>query len=790
MLRRTKKRLLIGLTCAFAAASIACVASACGEEQVTFQPVTVYHSDSTFVSPSGIALGGGNIYVSDATANKLYRLNDEGKVVNSYSFDDAVNGVYAAGDDVYALVGGLAGEVYRFDKALTLQAKAEAEHTPTDALLVGERLYVANRFSNSVSVFDRDLTQGKVIALEEGREPMALTEAQGKVFVACHLPKGPAGEEVVSSTLVVIDPEEEEVSANIRLQNGTGGVKDITTSSDGNYVYLSCLFERYSYPTSQLDRGWSNTNGFAIVDAAKEEVYAGVLVDNVDRGAANPWGIDVIGEGANAKIVVGISGLSEISIVNEQEMMKKLVRVEEGEFDYSLDQVIDHAEFSADIAERFDVGGNGLRSVALAEEEGVQYAYTAQYFDGTVAKVPLESEEASGEREVEVYEIGRQGELTAERLGEILWHDADYFYQGWETCASCHPAAHPDGFNWDEGNDGLGNAKSTKSMLYAHRTPPNLVSGLKENGEIAVRESVQTFYEEDYLDCIDAFLRSMKPVQSPYLNRDGSLTQSAQRGEELFREYGCNVCHSAPLYTDLQPHKSPSLEVDDTWEDRAMDTPTLVEIWRTGPYMFNGSAVTMEDAVRHFVGARPITDEQVKDLAQFILSIGDNGEIYGVEEVFFDKEDGSGECAMRLVAGRTITRVTVRKQWDDARDALVKLTLCDEGGNELAEPVYALLKGMVKGDYAQFSCRVPVPKNLSQGSYYEITITDADDQSEPLATPLRVYADGRYYSQNAAATSVSASEELSKQYERPAEALPAEEEKLLPTAKGRKEERS
>lgn len=790
MLKRTKKRLLVGLMCAFGVSAVAFVASACSEEELSFQPVTVYHSDSVFLSPSGIARSGDNLFVSDATANKLYKLNDDGDVIKAYSFDSAVNGVYASEKDVYALVGGLAGEVYRFDTNLTLLGKAETEHTPTDALLSGGRLYVCNRFSNSVSVFNADLTDPKVIPLEEGREPMALTEAQGKVFVACHLPKGPANAEVVSSTLVVIDPAAEEVSKNIALQNGTGGVKDITTSSDGNYVYLSCLFERYSYPTSQLDRGWSNTNGFAIVDARSEEVYAGVLVDNVDRGAANPWGIGVVGNGTDAKIVVGISGLSEISILDETAMMKKLSDVAAEKYDFTLEEVIDHAEFSADFSERFDVGGNGLRAVLLTEEDGEQFAYTAQYFDGTISRVPLEGDE-TGARRVKTYKLGEQGKLTEERLGEILWHDADYFYQGWETCASCHPGAHPDGFDWDEGNDGLGNAKSTKSMLYAHRTPPNLVSGLKENGEIAVRESVQTFYEEDYLDCMDAYLRSMKPVQSPYLNRDGTLTESAQRGEQLFVEYGCNACHTAPLYTDLQPHTPSSLEADDTWEDRALDTPTLVEVWRTSPYLFNGSAKTMEDAVRQFVGTRPITDGQVKDLAEFILSIGDNGEIYGVEEVFFDKnDDDGGECAVRLVAGRTITRVTVRKQWDDERNALVTLTLCGPSGEALADPVYAVLSGMEAGDYAEFKCRVEIPSDLAKGSYYEITIVDVNDRDSALATPLRVYADNRFYSEarTADATSPVARETSQSTFELP-EALPSQE-KLLPEQLVKKEERS
>ena len=56
---------------------------------------------------------------------------------------------------------------------------------------------------------------------------------------------------------------------------------------------------------------------------------------------------------------------------------------------------------------------------------------------------------------------------------------------------------------------------------------------------------------------IDAYLKSLRPVPSPYLV-DGKLSAAAQRGKKLFfnDEVGCAKCHPAepergPLYTDM-----------------------------------------------------------------------------------------------------------------------------------------------------------------------------------------------------------------------------------------------
>ena len=44
-----------------------------------------------------------------------------------------------------------------------------------------------------------------------------------------------------------------------------------------------------------------------------------------------------------------------------------------------------------------------------------------------------------------------------------------------------------DGLNWDLLNDGLGNPKNAKSMVWSHRTPPVMSRGVRDKMETAAK---------------------------------------------------------------------------------------------------------------------------------------------------------------------------------------------------------------------------------------------------------------------------------------------------------------
>jgi cytochrome c peroxidase len=107
------------------------------------------------------------------------------------------------------------------------------------------------------------------------------------------------------------------------------------------------------------------------------------------------------------------------------------------------------------------------------------------------------------------------------------------------------------------------------------------------------------FYEPDPddLKAVQEYIRSLEPEPSPYLKPNGGLSGAARRGKALFDnpKVGCATCHPAPLYTDLKLHDvATSGELDRT---REFDTPTLVELWATGPYLHDGSATTLREVL-------------------------------------------------------------------------------------------------------------------------------------------------------------------------------------------------
>ena len=82
--------------------------------------------------------------------------------------------------------------------------------------------------------------------------------------------------------------------------------------------------------------------------------------------------------------------------------------------------------------------------------------------------------------------------------------------------------------------------------------------------------------EDEIYESIDEYLKSLKPLPSPYL-QNGKLSAKAKRGKKIFEE-NCASCHSGQYYTDQKQYK-----VDwTTGPDKGlpMDVPALNECWR------------------------------------------------------------------------------------------------------------------------------------------------------------------------------------------------------------------
>jgi YVTN family beta-propeller protein len=594
-----------------------------------------------YLSPVAMVADGAGktLYIAEATARQVAVFDTEAaKVTATIRTPAEPTGLALTNDGalLYVTCAGPQGKICVID---TRQAKLlrtlPAGHTPTAPALSpdGEFLYVCNRFGNEVSVINT--REGKqvteILAL---REPVAAAiTPDGKwLYVGNLLPHGPAKADSVACNVSVIDAGKNAFDRDIPLPNGSTGLHGVTISPDGRFVFVSHILARYTVPTTQLERGWINTNAVSIIDASRKGLIETVLLDDVDYGAANPWALACTSD--SKYLCVTHAGIHELSVIDVAAMIDKIKTYSRTNAGSTADaysayssgtqlpsDIPNELSFLYGLRSRVKLLGKGPRALAVVG----QTAYVAEYFTDSMTVVDMNNIPRYKTTSIA---LGPKLEMTARRQGEMLFHDASICFQAWQSCASCHPSnARADALNWDLLNDGLGNPKNTKSLLLAHKTPSAMITGIRETAEVAVRAGIRHIHfavrPEEEAAAIDEYLKNLKPVPSPYL-RDGKLSQAARRGRKLFQSAGCAKCHEGPLFTDMLKHDVGTGEGLD--RGLKFDTPTLIEVWRTAPYLYDGRAATMEELLtkynpqdKHGVTSK-LTEDQIKDLAAFVLS--------------------------------------------------------------------------------------------------------------------------------------------------------------------------
>lgn len=465
-------------------------------------------------------------------------------------------------------------------------------------------VFVCNQFSNTISEIDpvgrKVLRTVKVL-----REPKsAVFSKDGKyMFVTNFLPAQRADVDVVASCVSVIEMDGFTKVKDIQLANGSNALRGICITPDGKYMYVSHNLGRFTVPTSQLQQGWMNTSAFSIIDVAKQEFAGAVIVDEPERGAAGIWSIAC----NDQSIFITHSGTHEVSIIDHQAMREKFENYpNKSMLDYDLN-------FLYGMRERIPLQGNGPRSMILAGDKLI----IPTYFADVLNFMDINS------RIVTTTELNPGRTESVVNKGEKYFNDASHCFQNWQSCNGCHPGdARTDGMNWDLMNDGVGNSKNCKSMLFAHATPRNMISGIRASAEVAVRAGynfIQFFdVTEEDAQCVDAYMKSLSPVPSPYLV-NGELSDKAKDGLKVFEKLKCGECHSGPYFTDMKMHRiGEDIEFEEGW-----DTPTLREVWRTAPYLFDGRAATMEevfDVHKHGV-EKKISKKEIEALSEYVNSL-------------------------------------------------------------------------------------------------------------------------------------------------------------------------
>jgi len=576
---------------------------------------------------------GEKLYVAEVTGKKIAEVNiSDKKVARRFDVANEPMGMALGpkGNFLYVVSGVANGVVQKFELSSgKILAEIKVGHSPIAPQVSpdGKTLYVCNRFNNNVSIVD--LSQNKEVAkVPATREPVAtaLNKDGSLLFVANHLPTGAANVDHMTSVIDIIDTAGKKVVKSIPLPNGAIDLRGMCLSHDGEFVYVPSILARFLVPTTQIERGWINTHAMNIINVKGRRLAYTVLLDDVDLGAANPWGITCTQDGKY--IAVAHSATNEVSLIDRKALFEKLSKrpenkaktmKEKEEYESLANNPANDLSFLTGVRQRVKLPGIGARGICAVGNN----IYVTQYFSGNLAVVK------PGER-VAVSEIslGKTPEMNKVRKGEMYFNDATLCFQQWQACSTCHPDVRTDAVNWDLLNDGIGNPKSTKSLLYSHFTPPVMITGVRDKAETAVRAGIKyiqfSVVEEEKAQSIDEYLKSLKAVPSPYLV-DGKLSESAKRGSKIFYRAGCRDCHSGPYYSGGEKYDVGT--ADGMEEGREFDTPNLVESWRTAPYLYDGRAATLEDVFTRFNkenkhgDTKNLTEEELADLVMFVKSL-------------------------------------------------------------------------------------------------------------------------------------------------------------------------
>ena len=503
-------------------------------------------------------------------------------------------------------------------------------------------LVVPNTVTNDISVID--LASGK----EKGRvrvprEPyfVTFTPDESLAIVGNLLPAGRADDPTNSSVVSVIDLAALKVLADVRLPGGSTSVRGVAVSPDGKWAYAVHTVGRTTQPTTQLERGWVNTNAFSIIDLSTKTLDSTLLLDRLSEGAADPWGIALAKDGKT--MWVSLAGVHQLARV-ELGTLHGLLKGEAPAAEKPARAVPDTwaeikkdpekrkmlvndlaALYAAGLLVRTPLDGKGPRGIDVAPD-GKTVA-VAMYYSGTVILADSQTGKAAA-----AIRIGPDGAGSVARRGEQIFHDAGYCFQHWLSCATCHPEdARVDGLNWDLLNDGLGNPKNAKSLLQVNKRSPVMSHGVRSNMEVAVVAGFKyiQFHEPqpDEIAVVDAYLTSLQPLPSPYVGPKGELSEAAQRGKKIFEgsKAGCAVCHAGPMYTDQKLYDvGTRLPLDQRGD---FVTPTLTELYRTGPYLHMGQATTLEEIFTKFNeqgrhgATKDLSKQELADLIVYLLSL-------------------------------------------------------------------------------------------------------------------------------------------------------------------------
>lgn len=322
---------------------------------------------------------------------------------------------------------------------------------------------------------------------------------------------------------------------------------------------------------------------------------------------------------------------------------------------------------------RFASGGRAPQGAAISPDG--QRLYVNNFMDRTVSVFDLAPLVVDGA--VDVPLLHTWSAVANDRLppqillGKQLFYDAKdprLARDAYMSCATCHNDGGQDGRVWDLTGmgEGLRNTISLRGRAggegFLHWSNNfdevqdfegqirSLAggNGLMSNTDFNAGTRSQPLGDPKAglsadLDALAAYAASLNSfAPSPARNPDGTLTPDAAEGRVVFANLNCAACHGGSSFTisgagnlvdvgTLKPASGQRLGGPLT----GIDVPTLRDVWATAPYLHDGSAATLADAVAAHAGVTVPAGDQSKLIA-YLQQIGSDESVAPVADADLD----------------------------------------------------------------------------------------------------------------------------------------------------------
>ena len=517
------------------------------------------------------------------------------------------------------------------------------------------RLVVTHEGDATVWVLDpSDLSELATADVEATPRAIAIPPAGDVAYVSHFLTRGDVGH--VSVVDIV-----------------TGGVQELVT-----------LAEDPGPDTSSSGGGFPSLLGAVAIDPGVQTLWIGGQKQNTGRGEfVNGLPLEprnrIRGLLAPVDLAGGVEAMDLRLDTNDADSVSGVVFSPRGRYAYLTHQgagmlsvydipaasLVDTSDGAAvNFAAREDTG-DAPQGIAIASDGSAAYVHNFMSRDVAVfdlsqlAAPELVATIAVTDEPLDA-EVAR-GKVMFYRSREPVHSDQNYI-----ACAGCHPDGGQDGRTWDftQVGEGLRNTIDLRGHGGTDHGPVHWSANFDEiqdfendiqfgfGGEGLLGGGAEPYppldpmhnggRSED-LDALAAYVGSLKtPPRSPYRQANGELTDAALRGYDIFfsEEAACAECHVPPTFTDSEVTEDvadfllhdvgtfgPGSGMRLGGELPGIDTPTVLGVWATPPYLHDGSAATLMEVLttRNPDDAHGktshLSEDELADLVEYMLSL-------------------------------------------------------------------------------------------------------------------------------------------------------------------------